>query len=96
MKTNTYTPLKVNNEIALCEFSLCSQKEIIQRMLLKHHISYYIKWHYSGIFRKKHESCIVYINLNDLEVAQNALKSLGTDFTSQINFIKSELPKRYY
>lgn len=96
MKAITYTPLKVNNEIALCEVTLISQKEKIQRALLKHHISYFAKWSHPGFFKKSRETCTIYVNLNDLDTAREAIEALGSDFTSQIRFLKIELPKQYY
>ncbi len=53
MEPMIYTPLKVNNEIELCEVSDMDCKHLIERVLLKNRISYFVKWNKSGLFSRR-------------------------------------------
>ena len=65
-----YTTLKVNNEIELCEVSDPDCKQLIERALLKNRISYYIRWPKSSFFNRKKDSCIICINDNVRDTAE--------------------------
>ena len=49
MEQPLYTSVKVNNEIELCEIADLECKQLIEKALLGHRISYYIRWPKSSI-----------------------------------------------
>ncbi|MGN1145398.1 MAG: hypothetical protein ACI4R5_03040, partial [Acetatifactor sp.] len=71
-----YTTLTVNNEIELCEISDLNCKQQIERELLKHQISYYIYWTKPSFFGRKKASCIICINDNAKDAAENIVRSI--------------------
>ena len=71
-----YTTLKVNNEIELCEVIDLECKKLIERQLLKNRISYYIRWPKSSFFSRKKDSCIICINDNVRDEAENIVRGV--------------------
>lgn len=85
-----YTTLKVNNEIELCEVSDMDCKQLIERVLLKNRISYFVKWNKSSLFRRKNESCIFCINENDKELAEQSIRALGKEVEHKVEFLMNK------
>jgi len=69
-----YTSVKVNNEIELCEIYSEECKKEIERALLKNRISYFIRWPRTSIFGKKRKTCIICVNDNSKEEAQDVVQ----------------------
>lgn len=90
MEPMIYTPLKVNNEIELCEVTNMECKQLIERVLLKNRISYFIKWNKGGFFKRRSESCIFCINENDRELAEHSIRALGKDVEHKIEFLMNK------
>ena len=82
-----YSPLKVNNEIELCEIRSIEFKKLIEKELLKNRISYFIRWTKSGFFLTKREHCIICINENAKEEAVNIVRSISEETGYKVKFL---------
>lgn len=90
-----YTKVKVNNEIELCETVDMEVKQQIERVLLQNRISYYIKWHKRGFFNGKN-LCIICINDNSRNEAEELIRSLGEDVESRVRFLMRKSGESYF
>lgn len=95
MQQTIYTRLKVNNEIELCETSDLDMKQKIEKVLLHHRISYYVKWVKPGFFTTKRNVCIFCVNDNFRDESETAIKALGKDVDSKVKFIMRKVSKDY-
>lgn len=82
-----YTTVKVNNEIELCEVSDLNCKQQIERALLQNRISYYIRWAKPSIFNRKKSICIICINDNSKEYAEDIVRSICDEFGYNVKFL---------
>ena len=82
-----YTALKVNNEIELCEVSDLECKQLIERELLNNRISYYIRWMKPSIFSRRKNVCIICINENAKEAAEEIVRSICDDAGYNVKFL---------
>lgn len=82
-----YTTIKVNNEIELCEVTDLDCKKQIERELLKNRISYYIRWPKSSLFSRNKDTCIICINDNAKEEAENVVRSVCDETGHSVRFI---------
>lgn len=87
-----YTKLKVNNEIEICEVVDLSCKAQIERVLLQHRISYYIRWIHPKLFSKRRETCIFCVNDMQRDMAESLIRSLDDHIEEKVHFLmrKSE------
>ncbi len=90
-----YTTLKVNNEIELCEVHDQECKQSIERELLKKRISYYIRWPKPSIFGRSKDSCIICINDNFREEAENIVRNICDESGSNVKFLLKKSPNNY-
>lgn len=81
-----FTNLKVNNEIELCEVSDQNCKRLIEQALLQNRISYYIRWTKASLFTKK-QNCIICINDNSKEEAEELVRSICDEAGYQVKFL---------
>ena len=81
-----FTNVKVNNEIELCEISDLECKQLIERALLQNRISYYIRWSKSSFFSKK-QNCIICINDNSKEEAEEVVRMVCEETGFRVRFI---------
>ena len=91
-----YTKVKVNNEIEFCETGDLEVKQQIERVLLKNRISYYIKWHKKGIFNHGRNLCIICINDNSRDEAEELIRSLGEDVERRVKFLMRKSGQSYF
>lgn len=91
-----YTKLKVYNEIELCETSDVDMKQLIEHILLINRISYYIKWHKEGFFRRNRNVCIFCVNDNSKEDAEQLIRSLGKDVEAKVKFLLRKQEERFF
>ena len=84
-----YTTLKVNNEIELCEVSDPDCKQLIERALLKNRISYYIRWPKSSFFNRKKDSCIICINDNVRDTAEEIVRGICDESGYNVRYHRS-------
>lgn len=90
-----YTALKVNNEIELCEVSDLECKRIIERELLKNRISYYIRWPKPSLFSRKKDLCIICINDNAKDEAENVIRAICDESGYHVRFIMKKFQNNY-
>lgn len=90
-----YTALKVNNEIELCEVNDVNCKQLIERELLKSRISYYIRWT-KGSFLHRHKSnCVICINENAQDEAEELVRSICDESGYQVKFLLRKSTNHY-
>jgi len=90
-----YTAVKVNNEIELCEVSNPDCKKEIERELLKNRISYYIRWPKSTLFGHKKDSCIICINDNAKDLAEEIVKNICDKESYDVKFLMKRSSNHY-
>lgn len=90
-----YTALKVNNEIELCEVSDLECKRVIERELLKNRISYYIRWPKPTLFNRKKNICIICINDNAKDEAENVVRAICDESGYHVRFIMKKSQNNY-
>ncbi len=83
----TFSAVTVNNEIELCEVMNSECKKEIERALLKHRISYYIRWPKGSFFSKKRKTCIICINDNSKEEAEEVVRMVCEETGHRVRFI---------
>ena len=81
-----YTNVKVNNEIELCEITDEECKKLIEKALLQNRISYYIRWTKASFYSKK-QNCIICVNDNSKEAAEELVRSICDDAGYQVKFL---------
>jgi hypothetical protein len=82
-----YTPLKVNNEIELCEIRNIDCKKMIEKALLQNRISYFVRWSKSGFFLTRREHCIICVNENAKEEAVEIVRNICEETGYKVKFI---------
>lgn len=90
-----YTALKVNNEIELCEVSDLECKQLIERELLKNRISYYIRWAKPSLFNRRKEVCIICVNDNARDDAENVVRTICDEAGYNVRFIMKKFQNNY-
>ena len=91
-----YTKVKVHNEIELCETTDMEVKQQIERVLLRNRISYYIKWHKQGLFRRNRDVCLFCVNDNSKEEAEELIRSISNDIESKVSFLLRKTGENYF
>lgn len=95
MEQPLYTSLKVNNEIEFCEISSLECKQLVERALLQGRISYYIRWIKPSIFRRNKHTCIICINDNARETAEEIVRSVCDEKGFYVKFLMRKSPNQY-
>jgi len=90
-----YTAVKVNNEIELCEINNLDCKKEIERELLRNHISYYIRWPKPSIFNRNKDSCIICINDNAKEAAEEVVRNICDTSGYSVKFLMKRSVNHY-
>ena len=93
---SVYTPLKVNNEIELCEVCDLECKRLIERELLKNRISYYIRWPKPSIFSRHKDICIICINDNIKEEAEDIVRTVCDESGYNVRFLLRKSSAIYF
>lgn len=96
MEQPLYTTLKVNNEIELCEISDLECKQLIERQLLKERISYFIRWVKPSIFRRKKNLCIICVNENMVDAAEDVVRSICDEKGYPVRFLMKKSQNTYF
>lgn len=95
MEQPIYTTLKVNNEIELCEISDMECKQLIEKQLLKERISYYIRWTKPSLFSRRKNTCIICVNENVREDAENVVRAVCDEMGCPVKFLMRRSPNQY-
>ncbi len=82
-----YSQLKVNNEFELCEIPDEDSKAVIERELLKHRISYFIKFNKPSIFSRNKSLCTICVNEASIDEAEAIITQLCEDMGFQVRFL---------
>ena len=90
-----YTALKVNNEIELCEISNLECKRLVEKALLQERISYYIRWLKPSILRRNKNVCIICINDNSKEAAEDVVRSVCDETGYPVKFLMRRAQNQY-
>ncbi len=90
-----YSHSKVNNEIELCEIHDSECKRLIEKELLKNHISYYIRWPKTNIFSRKKDICIICVNDNAREEAENIVHNICDESGYTVHFLMKRSTNNY-
>ena len=82
-----YTQLKVNNEYELCEVPDEDSKAAIEKELLAHRISYFLKFPKQSIFSRKRVLCTICVNESAIEEAEAIITQLCEEMGFQVRFL---------
>ncbi len=82
-----YTHLKVNNEYELCEIPDMDCKTAIEKELLKHRISFFIKWPKTTIFSRNKGICTVCVNESAIDEAEEIITQFCEETGYQVRFL---------
>ncbi len=91
----TFGAVTVNNEIELCEVLNSECKMEIERALLKNRISYYIRWPKKSLFSRKRNTCIICVNDNSKEDAEEVVRSVCEETGHRVRFIMKRSQNEY-
>lgn len=92
-----YQKVKVHNEVEWCQVADPATKEKIEKLLLKHRVSYFVKWEKPRFFSgDKFGSCIFCVNLLQKEIAEEAIQELADDTKGKIKFVNRRVDKTFY
>lgn len=92
-----YQKVKVHNELEWCQVTDMDTKEKIEKLLLKHRVSYYVKWEKPGFFsRDKFGTCVFCVNQLQKETADEAIQPLLEGGKENIKFINRKFDKTFY
>lgn len=90
-----YTAVKVHNEIELCEVSDLECKKMIERALLKNRISYYIRWPKTTFFHRNKNLCVICVNDNARDEAENVVRAICDESGFHVRFIMKKSQNNY-
>lgn len=96
MQQPLYTALKVNNEIELCEVNNPECKRLIERALLNSRISYYMRWPKTSIFSRKKGTCIICVNDNVREAAEEIVRNICDEGGYHVKFIMKRSSSQWF
>ncbi|MCI9651284.1 MAG: hypothetical protein HFH98_05350 [Lachnospiraceae bacterium] len=95
MEQPLYTSVKVNNEIELCEIADLECKQLIEKALLGHRISYYIRWPKSSLFHRSKNTCIICVNENSKDTAEDVVRSICAEKGYAVKFLMRRSQNQY-
>lgn len=90
-----YIPSTVNNEVELCEVSNPDCKALIERALLQNRISYYIRWPKTTWFSRRKNLCIICVNDNIKEDAEDIVRNICDESGYQVRFLLKRSGNHY-
>ena len=89
--------VKVNNELEWCQVKDMATKEKIEKVLLKHRVSYFVKWEKPKFFSNDtFGACVFCVNQLQKESADDAIEELAEDVRDKIRFINRRVDKTFY
>ena len=92
-----YQKVKVHNELEWCQVNDLATKEKIEKLLLKHRVSYFVKWEKPKFFSNdKFGTCIFCVNQLQKETADDAIQELAEEIRDKIKFVNRRVDKTFY
>ncbi len=92
-----YQKVKVHNELEWCQVTDLSTKEKIEKLLLKHRVSYFVKWEKPKLFSNdKFGTCIFCGTQLHNATAEEAIAELADEIRGKIRFINRKVDKTFY
>ena len=92
-----YQKVKVHNEVEWCQVTDLMTKEKIEKLLLRHRVSYFVKWEKPKLFSNdKFGTCIFCVNQLQKEIADEALQELEEEIKGKIRFVNRRVDKTFY
>ena len=92
-----YQKVKVHNELEWCQVTDMATKEKIEKVLLKHRVSYFVKWEKPKLFSSdKFGACVFCVNQLQKEAADEAIQDLTDDIKEKIRFVNRKVDKTFY
>lgn len=92
-----YQKVKVHNELEWCQVKDMETKEKIEKVLLKHRVSYFVKWEKPKFFSNDtFGACVFCVNQLQKESADCAIEELAEDVRDKIRFINRKVDKTFY
>ena len=92
-----YQEVKVHNELEWCQVNDLATKEKIEKLLLKHRVSYFVKWEKPKFFSNdKFGTCIFCVNQLQKETADDAIQELAEEIRDKIKFVNRRVDKTFY
>ncbi len=95
MEQPLYTAVKVNNEIELCEITDLECKKLIEKALLSQRISYYIRWPKPSIFHRSKYTCIICVNDNSKDIAEDIVRAICDETGYPVKFLMRKSQNHY-
>ena len=92
-----YQKVKVHNELEWCQVTDITTKEKIEKVLLKHRVSYFVKWEKPKLFSgEKFGTCIFCVNQLQKDTADDALQDLEEEVRDKIRFVNRKVDRTFY
>lgn len=92
-----YQKVKVHNELEWCQVTDITTKEKIEKVLLKHRVSYFVKWEKPKLFSgEKFGTCVFCVNQLQKEAAEEALQDLEDETRGKIRFVNRKVDRTFY
>ncbi len=92
-----YQKVKVHNELEWCQVKDMDTKEKIEKVLLKHRVSYFVKWEKPKLFSNDtFGACVFCVNQLQKEIADDALQDLDEAVREKIRFVNRKVDKTFY
>lgn len=95
MEQPLYTSVKVNNEIELCEIGDPDCRYLIEKALLNERISFFTRWPKPSIFRRNKNTCIICVNENSKELAEDVVRSVCDETGYVVKFLMRRSQNQY-
>ena len=92
-----YQKVKVHNELEWCQVKDMETKEKIEKVLLKHRVSYFVKWEKPKFFSNDTFGSCVFCVYQFLKLsADDAIQVLAEEVRDKIRFINRKVDKTFY
>lgn len=94
MVDTEYSKVKVNNEMDFCSIVDNEYKKELEKAFMKARVSYFLRWEkpkfFAKVFKREKMRVVFCINQAQIELAENVIKTLSEELTSQIRYIRTK------
>lgn len=92
-----YQKVKVHNELEWCQVKDMETKDKIEKVLLKHRVSYFVKWEKPKFFSNDtFGACTFCVNQLQKESADDAMQELAEEVRDKVRFINRRVDRTFY